>query len=142
MDCSRASEADRVRECSEGVQWPNDKKPIRFMIGQTHPRSLLFLVKSNNRSETSGVVCLRALYVPGVPRELSAASAAASFAPVDRHLGAGGRPEAELRSAPAGRQAMLCASYAAAPFVRSRCNDDLVVDGAGRLLGGRPRGRL
>jgi hypothetical protein len=31
MDCKRASEADRVCDCREGVQWPNDKNPIFFM---------------------------------------------------------------------------------------------------------------
>ena len=34
-----------VRECGEGVQWPNDKKPIRFIISQTRRRALLFLIK-------------------------------------------------------------------------------------------------
>ena len=31
MDCSRTSEAERVCECGEGVQWPNDRNPMRFM---------------------------------------------------------------------------------------------------------------
>jgi hypothetical protein len=31
MDCSSASEADRVWEWEAGVQCPNDRKPIFFM---------------------------------------------------------------------------------------------------------------
>src|SRR4029450_3907984 len=31
MDCSSASEAERVCDCGDGVQWPNDRNPIRFM---------------------------------------------------------------------------------------------------------------
>ena len=31
MDCSRASEAERACDCGDGVQWPNDKNPMRFM---------------------------------------------------------------------------------------------------------------
>src|SRR5215469_8616846 len=31
MDCRRASEADCVSDCGEGVQWPNERKPIFFM---------------------------------------------------------------------------------------------------------------
>src|ERR1700733_8375205 len=30
MDCRSASEAERVLECAEGDQCPNDKKPIFF----------------------------------------------------------------------------------------------------------------
>ena len=48
MDCSRTSEADRASECGEDVQWPNDKKPMRFMTRPTYPRSLLFLFKACN----------------------------------------------------------------------------------------------
>ncbi len=31
MDCSSASDAERVCDCGDGVQWPNDKNPIFFM---------------------------------------------------------------------------------------------------------------
>jgi hypothetical protein len=31
MDWSSASEAERVCDCGDGVQWPNDKNPIFFM---------------------------------------------------------------------------------------------------------------
>src|SRR5271169_1435194 len=32
MDCNSASDADRVCDCGEGVQWPNDRKPIFFIL--------------------------------------------------------------------------------------------------------------
>src|SRR5665213_827074 len=32
MDCSNASEADRVCEWGDGVQWPNDKNPMFFFM--------------------------------------------------------------------------------------------------------------
>jgi hypothetical protein len=35
MDCSSVSDAERVFECGEGVQWPNDRKPIFFMRATT-----------------------------------------------------------------------------------------------------------
>src|SRR5580658_1518591 len=31
MDCRSASAADCVRDCGEGVQWPNERKPIFFI---------------------------------------------------------------------------------------------------------------
>ena len=31
MDCSIASEAERVCDCGDGVQWPKDRNPIFFM---------------------------------------------------------------------------------------------------------------
>src|SRR5580692_7602938 len=31
MDCRRTSAADRACDCGEGVQWPNERKPIFFM---------------------------------------------------------------------------------------------------------------
>jgi hypothetical protein len=31
MDCRSASAADCVRDCAEGAQWPNERKPIFFM---------------------------------------------------------------------------------------------------------------
>src|ERR1700728_54734 len=30
MDCRSASAADCVSDCGEGVQWPNERKPIFF----------------------------------------------------------------------------------------------------------------
>jgi hypothetical protein len=42
MDCSKASEADRVPECGELFQWPNDKNPMRFMLNATPRASLRF----------------------------------------------------------------------------------------------------
>src|SRR5580658_4041129 len=35
MDCSSASAAERVCDCGEGVQWPNERKPIFFMSKET-----------------------------------------------------------------------------------------------------------
>src|SRR5580698_6647776 len=31
IDCRSASAAERVSDCGEGVQWPNERKPIFFM---------------------------------------------------------------------------------------------------------------
>ena len=31
IDCSSASAAERVCDCGDGVQWPNDRNPIFFM---------------------------------------------------------------------------------------------------------------
>ena len=31
IDCNSASDADRVCDCGEGVQWPKERKPIFFM---------------------------------------------------------------------------------------------------------------
>src|SRR5580704_10915259 len=31
MDCRSTSAADRVPDCGEGVQWPNERKPIFFI---------------------------------------------------------------------------------------------------------------
>jgi hypothetical protein len=31
MDWSNASEAERVCDCGDGVQWPNERNPIFFM---------------------------------------------------------------------------------------------------------------
>src|SRR3954451_4135805 len=35
IDCNSASEADRVLECGDGDQCPNDRNPIFFMPGAT-----------------------------------------------------------------------------------------------------------
>src|ERR1700704_4981976 len=35
IDCNRASDADRVCDCGEAVQWPNDRKPIFFMVAMS-----------------------------------------------------------------------------------------------------------
>jgi hypothetical protein len=43
MDCSRASDAERVCDCDKGVQWPNDKKPMCFTPVTTPHRPSLFL---------------------------------------------------------------------------------------------------
>src|SRR4051794_30538206 len=32
MDCSNASDAERVCDCTEGVQCPNERKPIFLLI--------------------------------------------------------------------------------------------------------------
>src|SRR5580698_2351455 len=31
MDCERTSAADCARDCGDGVQWPNERKPIFFI---------------------------------------------------------------------------------------------------------------
>ncbi len=43
IDCSRTSEADRACECGDGVQWPNERNPMRFMPGTTLLGPSLFL---------------------------------------------------------------------------------------------------
>src|ERR1700734_3159919 len=45
MDCSRASDAERVCDCGEGVQCPNERNPMLFMNGGTPSRPPLFLVR-------------------------------------------------------------------------------------------------
>src|SRR5918995_4665445 len=57
MDCRRASDADRVCEDGDGVQWPNDRKPIFFM---THPTTekgwIHWLPRSASSASTQTVV--------------------------------------------------------------------------------------
>src|ERR1700722_20097361 len=45
MDCRSASAAERVCECGEGVQCPNERKPIFFM--RLHPADIL-VVKADS----------------------------------------------------------------------------------------------
>src|SRR5271154_6881261 len=45
MDCRSASAAERVCECGEGVQCPNERKPIFFM--RLHPADML-VVKADS----------------------------------------------------------------------------------------------
>jgi hypothetical protein len=35
IDCSRASDADRVCDCGEGFQWPKERKPMFFTFQRT-----------------------------------------------------------------------------------------------------------
>ena len=42
MDWSSASEAERVCDCGDGVQWPNDRNPIFFMFQPTRCRRTEF----------------------------------------------------------------------------------------------------
>src|SRR3712207_6187162 len=39
IDCSRASDAERVRECGDGFQWPKERKPIFFIASASHPHA-------------------------------------------------------------------------------------------------------
>src|SRR3954454_7416269 len=50
MDCSSASEAERVFECGDGDQWPNDRNPMCFMAPSCRPPQ-----------PTAGKGCSRAL---------------------------------------------------------------------------------
>jgi hypothetical protein len=38
MDCSSASAADRVADCGDGVQCPNERKPMFFMVVPVAPQ--------------------------------------------------------------------------------------------------------
>src|ERR1700723_2174564 len=53
IDCSSASEAERVCEPAEGVQWPNDKNPMRFIVVRTSCGPRFFLAPP--RQEPLGV---------------------------------------------------------------------------------------
>src|SRR5687767_6643812 len=45
IDCRSASDADRVLECGEGVQWPKDRKPIFFTPVLNHQQARIFPVR-------------------------------------------------------------------------------------------------
>ena len=47
MDWSSASEAERVCDCGDGVQWPNDRNPIFFMPNATTAEDCLIRWVSN-----------------------------------------------------------------------------------------------
>jgi hypothetical protein len=53
MDCNSASAADRVADCGDGVQCPNDRNPIFFMTGVP-----CFRVKSGNASDRMMLITL------------------------------------------------------------------------------------
>src|SRR5208282_5633414 len=54
IDCSSASDADRVREPADDDQCPNDKKPIFFTSASTRPAQAAFL-PAERRGDVDGI---------------------------------------------------------------------------------------
>src|SRR3954462_7103176 len=83
MDCSSASDADRVCECGEGDQWPKDRNPMFFMPATT-----------TTAAETSreGLGRVRRRYSVE-PSPVRGAQASAQVEPVQHHDLVPGRDE-------------------------------------------------
>src|SRR5258708_37753953 len=62
MDCESTSAAERACECGDGVQWPNERNPIFFMVFQPH-RSVALIAAHIDSSDAAVTV----LAVAGLP---------------------------------------------------------------------------